>query len=101
MNIHQISVFLENRVGQLAQITGYNASYLSRMFSTEAHEPLVRYIARKRMELIRRLMLDPSLTLEDIMVMTHFNSRSYFNSFIKKETGLSPKKYRAQVGMGE
>lgn len=86
---------------QLAQVTGYNTSYLSRIFSAETHEPLVRYIARKRMELIRRLMLDPSLTLEDIMVMTHFNSRSYFNSFIKKETGLSPKKYRAQVGMRE
>ena len=83
---------------QLSQITGYNTSYLSRIFSAETHETLVRYIARKRMALIRKLMLDPSLSLEQIMMITHFNSRSYFNSFIKKETGLSPKKYRAQVG---
>lgn len=82
---------------QLSQVTGYNASYLSRVFSAETHEPLVRYIARKRMAAIRRLMLDPSLTLEQIMTITNFNSRSYFNSFVKKETGLSPKKYRTQV----
>ena len=57
----------------------------------------MRNIARKRMAAIRRLMLDPSLTLEQIMTITNFNSRSYFNSFVKKETGLSPKKYRTQV----
>lgn len=83
---------------QLSKITGYNTSYLSRVFSAETHETLVHYIARKRMALITRLMLEPDLSLEQIMEITHFNSRSYFNSFIKKETGLSPKKYRAQVG---
>lgn len=81
----------------LAQVTGYNASYLSRIFSAETHETLVKYIARKRMEVIHNLMLDSTLSLEQIMQMTNFNSRSYFNSFVKKETGLSPKKYRAQI----
>ena len=84
---------------QLSQITGYNASYLSRIFSAETHETLVKYIARKRMAAIRKLMQDPALSLEQIMTLTNFNSRSYFNSFVKKETGLSPKKYRAQVGV--
>lgn len=78
----------------LAQITGYNASYLSRIFSSETNETLVRYIARKRMTAIQELMMDPSLTLDQIMKISNFASRSYFNCFVKRETGLSPKKYR-------
>jgi len=78
----------------LAQVTGYNASYLSRIFSNETNETLVRYIARKRMAAIQELMMDPSLTLDQIMKTSNFASRSYFNCFVKRETGLSPKKYR-------
>lgn len=81
----------------LSQVTGYNASYLSRVFSSEAKETLVRYIARKRMAAIRKLMLDHTLSLDQIMQQCNFSSRSYFNCFVKKETGLSPKKYRAQL----
>ena len=84
---------------QLAQTTGYNATYLSRMFSAGAHETLAHYIARKRMEAIRSLMLDNEMSLDQIMQKMNFSSRSYFNSFVKKETGLSPKKFRAQLGL--
>lgn len=84
-------------LAMLSQVTGYNASYLSRVFSSETHEPLVRYIARKRMAVIRKLMLDHSLSLDDIMQQCNFSSRSWFNCFVKKETGLSPKKFRAQL----
>lgn len=86
-------------LSQLSCITGYNASYLSRIFSQSTHETLAHYISRKRLAAIATLMNDNSLSLEEIAEKMNFTTRSYFNRFIKKETGLSPKKYRAQLCM--
>ena len=79
-------------------MTGYNPTYLSRLFKEQTGETLNRYISRKRMEYIAQLMRDPQISMQQIMEAAGFATRSYFNQFVKKETGLTPKQYRMQLG---
>lgn len=85
-------------LSQISDVTGYNPTYLSRLFKEQTGETLNKYIARKRMEHITRLMRDPAHSMQQIMEESGFATRSYFNQFIKKETGLTPKQYRMQLG---
>ena len=50
------------------------------------------------MDHITMLMRDPQLSMQQIMESAGFTTRSYFNQFIKKETGLTPKQYRMRLG---
>ena len=85
-------------LSQISVVTGYNPTYLSRLFKEQTGETLNRYISRKRMEYIARLMRDPQISMQQIMDAAGFSTRSYFNQFVKKETGLTPKQYRMQMG---
>lgn len=85
-------------LSQISVVTGYNPTYLSRLFKEQTGETLNRYISRKRMEYIARLMRDPQISMQQIMEAAGFATRSYFNQFVKKETGLTPKQYRMQLG---
>ncbi len=82
---------------QLSQATGYNASYISMLFHRETGEVLSSYISRKKLESVNRFLSDPSYTIEEVSRLSGFHSRPYFNQFIKKMTGLSPKAYRARL----
>ena len=85
-------------LSQISVVTGYNPTYLSRLFKEQTGETLNRYISRKRMEYIAQLMRDPRISMQQIMDAAGFATRSYFNQFVKKETGLTPKQYRMQLG---
>ena len=85
-------------LSQISDVTGYNPTYLSRLFKEQTGETLIRYITRKRMDHITKLMRNPQLSMQQIMESAGFTTRSYFNQFIKKETGLTPKQYRMQWG---
>lgn len=85
-------------LSQISVVTGYNPTYLSRLFKEQTGETLNRYISRKRMEYIAQLMRDPQISMQQIMDAAGFATRSYFNQFVKKETGLTPKQYRMQLG---
>ena len=82
---------------KLSEATGYNCSYLSWLFHKHEGAKLSRYINKKKMEFIDSYLKDNSITIENVMRRTGFNSRRYFNIFIKRETGMSPKEYRASL----
>jgi two-component system response regulator YesN len=82
---------------QLSSVTGYNDTYLSNIFHKQTGELLSKYIVRKKLEMIRNLLTDANLTIEAVAEKAGFNSRPYFNRFIKKETGLTPRNYRMKL----
>ena len=67
------------------------------MFRMETGESLGRYIAVCKLERLRSLFQDPQVTIEWAAKQVGFASRSYFNRFIKRETGLSPSAFQASV----
>ena len=67
------------------------------MFRMETGESLGRYIAVCKLERLRSLFQDPQVTIEWAAKQVGFASRSYFNRFIKRETGLSPSAFQVSV----
>ena len=101
--IQQIQTYVtQNLTGdlslhRLSSITNYNPNYISRFFHECCGETLNHYIARVRLEAIRQHMMDASLPFTQIAKLTGFESRTYFNRFVKRMTGLPPQKYRESL----
>ena len=76
---------------QLSEVTGYNTCYLSRIFKAQTGETLTEYVGRKKMEQIRKLLQDVDLSIGEVAEKSGFVSRTYFNRFVRKHTGMSPK----------
>jgi two-component system, response regulator YesN len=85
---------------RLSEVSGYNASYLSRFFKESTGETLNDYICRHKLNKIRELMDDESLNIGDVAAKAGFDSRTYFNRFIKRVTGMSPQEYRGHLPRG-
>ena len=82
-------------VSHLSAATGYNGDYLSRLYRQATGKSLGRFIADCKLTLIRRLLRDPERSLDVISRQSGFSSRSYFNRFIKRESGLTPQQLQA------
>ena len=81
-------------IGALAKAADYNEDYLARLFKQSAGVTIGKYVADERLRLIRRELLDDSHSLDDICREAGFSSRSYFNRFVKLNTGMSPRHLR-------
>ena len=56
------------------------------------------YLSRTRIERSIELLRDTDMSLLEIAGLVGFEDQSYFTKVFKKETGLSPKKYRDSRG---
>lgn len=81
-------------LGRLAEVSGYNADYLSRLFKQQTGTTIRTYISEKRAIYVKKLLRDEKLSLEEISNLAGFSSRSYFNRFVRLITGMSPRQYR-------
>ncbi|MDQ6421349.1 response regulator [Paenibacillus sp. LHD-117] len=72
----------------------FNPSYLSRYYKQITGHNLFDYIQSTKMNVAINLMMTTSLKLNEIAVKAGFDSPSYFTTFFKKMTGLSPQEYR-------
>lgn len=99
----RVMQYVENNIAgdlslaTLSRIACYNASYLSRLFMEKKGVTLSNYIAQRRMEYIQLWLADETITLNEIAVRTGFESRSYFNRFVKRMTGISPMQLRKNM----
>ena len=73
-------------------------SYLSSIFKEETGQSLFSYINQVRVEKSKLYLLDNNVSLVDVAALCGFEDQSYFTKVFKKETGLSPKKYRDSRG---
>lgn len=80
---------------RLAQVGGFNASYLSRLFKQLMGVGVSDYILRKRMELARRLLSDTNTRIQDVAAQTGYLSAHSFTRAFRAETGISPTEWRA------
>ena len=69
-------------------------SYLSKLFKDETGYSLFSYINHVRIERSKQLLLDNTTSLVEIAGLCGFEDQSYFTKVFKKETGISPKRFR-------
>lgn len=81
----------------LANATGYSTSYLSKYYSDTTGTTISGYMSSKKLEAITHLMLETDMNIGEISAFMGFHSRTYFNNYIKRLTGMSPQQYRESL----
>ena len=72
-----------------------NASYFSTHFKNEMGIPFTQYVNNLRIKNACELLATTNLGIIDISITIGFDDQSYFSKVFKKETGMTPKQYRA------
>jgi two-component system response regulator YesN len=81
----------------LADLTGYSTTYLSKFFSENEGRTISDYIAQCKIDKIKELMFDLNLNIGDISKEVGFHSRTYFNNYFKRIVGMAPQQYRDRL----
>lgn len=72
----------------------FNPSYLSRYYKQITGRNLLEYIQSVKLQTAIDLMNHTNMKLVDIAAKSGFDSPSYFTTFFKKMTGVSPQHFR-------
>ncbi|MDR0656106.1 MAG: helix-turn-helix domain-containing protein [Treponema sp.] len=79
---------------EIAGISGLSAPYFSTVFKEEMGECLCNYINRLRSEKAAALLLESSMSINEICNVCGFKDQSWFSKIFKEYMGMSPGKYR-------
>ena len=104
-SINIINQYIDENIGdynlslsQIARVSGFNPSYLSRFYKQNTGEKLSEYISFKKLELAKSL-LNQGLLIRDVATKIGYESPSSFIYFFKKSLGITPKQYQSQVSL--
>ncbi len=97
--IHRIHLYIEAHIEdynlsltELARMTGFNPSYLSRLYRAHTGRKLSEYIDEVKLRHARELILSGEL-VKNVAERTGFASPSAFILFFKRNTGRTPRQY--------
>ena len=82
---------------EVAQISGYSATYFSRIFAEEIGVSFKEYINELRIERSKTLLLNQDLTILEVGSAVGFSDQSYYCKMFKRATGVSPDVFRKRV----
>lgn len=82
----------------LAELFGYNAKYLGRVFKSRTGTTINAYCNALRIGEAKRLLKETEMRITEIALETGFNNISYFNYVFVRQTGVSPSVYRSAQG---
>lgn len=81
----------------LSEQYGLSVGYLSGRLKEDLGFPFSEYVTNKRIQKARELLADETLSIESIAGMVGYNDYFYFIKVFKKNTGISPSKYRKNL----
>jgi two-component system response regulator YesN len=76
-----------------------SSSHFSVVFSQETHQTFKEYLTEVRIKKAKELLRTTTLRATDIAYLVGYNDPHYFSSAFKKNTGLSPTEFRAQISI--
>lgn len=80
-------------LSHISSALGVSASHMSRTFKRETGRTFEHYLAEKRVEYARRLLLDPLNNVSGVARKCGFADASYFARVFRKFAGCSPSEY--------
>jgi AraC-like DNA-binding protein/ligand-binding sensor protein len=80
-------------IREIAAALGISTSHLSRLFKRETGQTYEHYLMGRRVELARRLLLDPLQNVSQTAQRCGFTDPSYFARVFRKVAGCSPSEY--------
>ncbi len=78
----------------LADREGLNTSYFSRLFTKETGDSVKKYIKKIKVNTAKRMLEEPTYSIEDISLSLGFSSQSAFTAVFKEFTNTTPAKYK-------
>ena len=78
----------------ISEMLHFNSSYLSRLFKQLTGVNLSEYIIGSKMNMAKRLLLNPEYKIADVAVKLGYTSPANFTRVFRKTVGLSPHDYR-------
>lgn len=85
------------RVEKMADALHLTPNYLSTLFRQQTGRSLLEYIAERRLELARTLLVDPEYSINHICREVGFRSPSYFIQQFRKKYNVTPNQYRKKI----
>lgn len=79
---------------ELGKLTDYSALHIQRLFRRDTQQTPHDYLTALRMSRARELLTDEEISVTMIAEQCGFESESHFQSLFKKQTGMTPGKYR-------
>ena len=84
----------EITLGQVARAAGMSIYYFCKMFKKEMGLTFTEYLARLRVETVKRMLLDPHKRISEAAYDAGFQSLSQFNRVFRHFAGETPSNYR-------
>jgi AraC family transcriptional regulator len=85
---------------ELARVAGVHPVYLAREFRRRFGCTMGEYVRRLRIEAACRLISKTDIPLNEIAARLGFYDQSHFANAFKRQTGLTPTRYRAAASAG-
>ncbi|MBP5289013.1 MAG: helix-turn-helix transcriptional regulator [Clostridia bacterium] len=98
--IDRVLSYVDEHIGEAITNAGigealyYNPNYLNRLMIRQTGMSLHRYILQRRLARATQLLLTTQEPVGEIAAKLGFYSASHFSNFFKRETGISPVRYR-------
>lgn len=99
----QIVQFIKENYAQNISLTslseryGLSVGYLSARLKEDLGLPFSEYLTSKRIQKAKELLADETLSIETVAGMVGYSDYFYFIKVFKKNTGISPSKYRKNL----
>jgi AraC-like DNA-binding protein/ligand-binding sensor protein len=83
-------------IQQLADAVHLSSGHLSRVFRRTTGMTLEQFLIRQRVELAKRVLLDPTLNVSEVADRCGFCNPAYFASVFKKYVNCTPREFASQ-----
>jgi AraC-like DNA-binding protein/ligand-binding sensor protein len=96
MEVHRLILEMDPArvtIQDLADALHLSAGHLSRVYSRKTEGTLEEYLIRQRVEMGKRLLLDPRLHVAEVADRCGFCNPAYFSSVFKKYMHCTPREY--------
>ena len=96
MEVHRLILEMDPArvtIQDLANAMHLSAGHLSRVYSRKTERTLEEYLIRQRVEMGKRLLLDPRLHVAEVAERCGFCNPAYFSSVFKKYVRCTPREY--------
>lgn len=85
-------------IGEIGQKIGVNTSYLSDLFHKVEGTTIQQYIRKEKIRLAENMLRYSDYEVKEIANYLSFCSQSYFGNIFRKQTGMTPARYRKKYG---
>lgn len=105
--VRVIKRYVENNLAsdlsltRIGEITGFNPSYLSRLYKQISGQSLSEYITEVRLNKAKELLRMNTKKIHEIAEALGFESATYFARFFRKAANVSPTEYREKLGVSD